>query len=211
VLATDELPTRTTEDGDHRVRSVAQVPAFSRDRHYLHVIGPNAPAIVGCVGGWLFDRAMAGWEVTVFVRDFHNAWPLRILGVRADDYGSALASIEHCPGHRGLAVAAEVYDDDASIRGLVCEALRGRTCEVTIWCDVRPTGLAAQLPIASHRLGPAAGAFKKHALAAATVIPAAKAEGPEVFYSNSVTQRERAIVHASPRSMTSAGRGRVLR
>jgi len=44
------------------------------------------------VGGRIFDRAMAGWDVTVFVPDLHDVRPLRILGAHADDYGSAVAS-----------------------------------------------------------------------------------------------------------------------
>jgi hypothetical protein len=190
----------------------ARMPvSLNRDRHYLHVIGPNTPEIVGGLGGWLFDRVMAGWDVTAFVRDLHDVRPLGILGVRADDYGSAVASMEHCPGHRSLAVAAEVYDDDAAVRGLVREALNDRSCEVTIWGHVPAKEFGPRLSMMSHGLGPAAAAFKKHALAAAAEIPAPNSAGPEVFHSNSVRPTQRAMVHTRPHPMTTPGRGRILR
>jgi hypothetical protein len=180
-----------------------------RDRHYLYVIGPNAPDIVSCVGGWLFDRAMAGWDVTVFLRDLHDAWPLRILGVRADDYESAVAAVQDCPGHSALAVAAKVYDEDASVRRVVRAALGDRHREVTIWGDARLVDLPTRVTMTSHPLGPAAAAFKKHALAS-TAHPVSNVAASEVFYSAPAQLAARAIVHTSPYRMKRASPGTVM-
>jgi hypothetical protein len=182
---------------------------FDRDRHYLYVIGRKAPDVVACIGGWLFDRAMAGWDVTVFVRDFHDAWPLRILGVRTDVYGSAVAAMKGCPGRSALAVAAPVYDEDAAVRQAVRSALGDRRCEVTIWGEPRPGRLSVRLAMTSYPLGPAASAFKTHALAASR-CPASNSTVPEVFYTASAQLAERAIVHAGRHHMKGARRGSVM-
>ena len=110
---------------------------------HLYVIGPNTPEVVDCVGGWIFDRAMAGWDVTVFIPDHRDVRPLRILGAQADDYRSAVVSTENCPGRMALAVAAEVYDDDASVHGLVRTMLDEGSCEVAIWGNLGSADLGS--------------------------------------------------------------------
>lgn len=175
-----------TKDGDHEVTSDARIPAsLNTGRRQLCVIGPSTPEVVGRVGGWIFDRAMAGWDVTVFIPELHDARPLRILGAQAHDYRSGVVSLENCPGQMDVAVAAEVYERDASVHGLVRRMLDEGSCEVTIWGEPGTADLDARLPMVAHRLSAAAAAFKKHALVAATTLPAASNAGLEVFYSTS--------------------------
>jgi hypothetical protein len=36
----------------------------SQDRYWLHVVATNVADVVISIGGLIFDRAMAGWDVT---------------------------------------------------------------------------------------------------------------------------------------------------
>ena len=71
---------------------------------------PRAPVdAVQAAGGWLYDRVMAGWEVTVLLPDGCDPRPLRILG------GQRWISI-HVPtrsASQALAVSAELFTADA--------------------------------------------------------------------------------------------------
>jgi len=49
-------------------------------RYRLDVVAADVVDVVKFAGGWLFDRAMAGWDVTVLVADHPNDRPLQILG-----------------------------------------------------------------------------------------------------------------------------------
>ena len=57
-------------------------------RYRLDVIAASAADAVHSAGGWLYDRAMAGWEVTVLLPQSCDSRPLRILGVGAMDLES---------------------------------------------------------------------------------------------------------------------------
>lgn len=49
-------------------------------RYRLDVVAASAVDVVQSAGGWLYDRAMAGWEVTVLLPQGCNTRSLRILG-----------------------------------------------------------------------------------------------------------------------------------
>jgi hypothetical protein len=58
-------------------------------RHFLRprltAIAPTAAEVVRQAGGWLFDQAMAGWDVTVITTEHPDPRPLRMLGARDRD------------------------------------------------------------------------------------------------------------------------------
>ena len=62
-------------------------------RYRLDVIAVSALDVVQSAGGWLYDRAMAGWQVTVLLPDGSDARSLRILGVQALDLEDRLAAM----------------------------------------------------------------------------------------------------------------------
>ena len=101
-----------------------------------------------------------------------------------------------------MAVAAEVYERDASVHCLVRRMLDEGSCEVTIWGELGPADSDARLPMVAHRLSAAAAAFKKHALEAATTLPAATNAGLEVFYSTSGFPSRREMSYAEGLSLT---------
>jgi hypothetical protein len=140
-------------------------------RYRLHVVAATVVDVVKFAGGWLFDRAMAGWDVTVLLRD-HLAdhpddRPLQILGVQILDLEDALASIETRPRPQALAAAADLFGCDPRVRQGVLQALDHGVTEVTLWGETWPAELDDSVGRVHHRLSMAAQTFKAQALAAA--------------------------------------------
>ncbi|HYY00661.1 MAG TPA: hypothetical protein VE908_14120, partial [Mycobacterium sp.] len=92
-------------------------------RYRLDVVAADAVDVVRFAGGWLFDRAMAGWDVTVLIADRPDDRPLQILGVEVLDLEDALASVETRPQPQALAAAADLFDCDSRVRRGVLQAL----------------------------------------------------------------------------------------
>jgi hypothetical protein len=138
-------------------------------RYRLDVVAPSIVEVVRCAGGWLFDRVMAGWDVTVFVADAPDVRPLQILGAATADLEAALASAGQGPRPQAVAVAAGVFGRDARVRDGVLKALDCGQIEVMLWGDPWPAELDPTINSVQHRLSVAARAFKAEALSAAAV------------------------------------------
>lgn len=144
----------------------------SRDRlgYRLDVIAVSALDVVQSAGGWLYDRAMAGWRVTVSLPDGRDARCLRILGVRALELEEQFASPG--PASQSVAVSAEAFAADPRVRDKVLTALDDRLTEVTLWGQT-PSGWPLRVDRgvarAQYALSAAARRFKGHALAAAGI------------------------------------------
>ncbi|WIM86053.1 hypothetical protein PT015_14075 [Candidatus Mycobacterium wuenschmannii] len=136
-------------------------------RYRLDVVAANVADVVRFAGGWLFDRTMAGWDVTVLVADHADERPLQILGARILDLEYALATVGHRPPPQTLAAAADLFDCDPRVREGVLQALDQGATEVTLWGQTWPVELDATVGLVEHRLSAAALAFKAQALAAA--------------------------------------------
>ena len=142
-------------------------------RYRLDVVAADVADVVRFAGGWLFDRAMAGWDVTVLVADHPDERPLQILGARIIDLEYALATVGHRPPPQTLAVAADLFDCDPRVREGVLQALDQGATEVTLWGQNWPAELDSHVGLVQHRLSAAAQAFKAHACAAAALSPIA--------------------------------------
>ena len=138
-------------------------------RYRLDVVAADVADVVRFAGGWLFDRAMAGWDVTVLVADHPDDRPLQILGVQILDLEQALASAGHRPPPQTLAAAADLFDCDPRVRQGVVQALDQGATEVTLWGQSWPADLDDSVGLVQHRLSAAAQAFKAQALAAAAI------------------------------------------
>ncbi|HME49152.1 hypothetical protein [Mycobacterium sp.] len=154
-------------------------------RYRLDVVAPSVPEAVVFAGGWLFDRVMAGWDVTVLVADGSDDRPLQILGVETLDLEHALASWGRRPRPQSLAVATDLFDRDSRVRFGVRRALDHGATEVTLWGKRWPAELTKSIDSVQHRLSAAARAFKAQALAAAAVRDVA-VEPTETFRSGSM-------------------------
>jgi hypothetical protein len=142
-------------------------------RYQLHVIAARVVEVVEFVGGWLFDRAMAGWQVTVLLASpDQDPLPLHILGGEVVDLGTR-PLLDGCrPSPDALAVAADLCHRDISIREEVQHALDCGRSEVALWGPPwhTDTDLHGHVDVVEYRLSIAARAFKARALAA-TVQP----------------------------------------
>lgn len=155
------------------------VRAVGHGKYQLDVTACDVADVVRHAGGWLYDRAMAGWDVAVTVTGDCDVAPLRILGVRTerppaddDDAGAP-------PRALALAASADALVAVAGLRGDVLRTLRRGAAEVTVWGDGGVDGLDRGVESVEHVLSAAARAFKTHALRAAGVDEPA---GPvEVF------------------------------
>lgn len=148
-------------------------------RYRLHVVAASVADVVRFAGGWLFDRAMAGWDVTVLLTDHPDDRPLKILGARTLDLEDALATIDSgadsLPRPQALAAAADLFECDQRVRQGVLQALDQGVTEVTLWGETRPSDLDDNFGLVQHRLSTAAQTFKAQALAAVSNL----AEVPE--------------------------------
>jgi hypothetical protein len=147
-------------------------------RYRLNVVGASAADVVQSAGGWLYDRAMAGWEVTALLPRDCDSRSLRILGVRALDAEPRFA-LAGSPGQT-LAVSAEAFTADVRVRDKVLASLDDRLTEVALWGDGWPLGVNGAMTRAQHVLSAAARRFKGYALAAAG-IPCASVGATETL------------------------------
>ena len=138
-------------------------------RYRLDVVASNVVDVVNFAGGWLFDRAMAGWDVTVLLTDHPDDRPLHILGAKTLDLESALASVETRPRPQALAAAADLLGSDPRVRAGVLQALDHGVTEVTLWGKTWPAELDDSVGRVQHQLSTAAQMFKAKALAAAAL------------------------------------------
>ena len=139
-------------------------------RYRLDVVAASVVDVVRFAGGWLFDRAMAGWDVTVLLADLADDRPLQILGAQTMDLEQALASVDTRPRPQALAAAADLFGCDSQVRQGVLHALDHGVTEVTLWGESWPSELDESVGLVQHQLSTAAQIFKAQALAAALNI-----------------------------------------
>lgn len=151
-------------------------------RYRLDVVATTVADVVQFAGGWLFDRAMAGWDVTVLVADHTDNRPLQILGVQTLDLEDALSSVDTRPRPQALAAAADLLGCDSRVRRGVLQALDHGATEVTLWGQTWPAELDDSVGQVQHQLSMAARTFKAQAMAAAA-LPQASIASTEMFRS----------------------------
>jgi hypothetical protein len=153
-----------------RVSAVRATRADSECLRYrLDVVAASAADVVHSAGGWLYDRAMAGWEVTVLLPHRCDSRSLRILGVRTAELDAEFALPGTGSTSQSLAASAEAFTADARVRDKVLESLDNGLTEVALWGDGWPLGVNRAMTRAQHLLSAAARTFKGYALAAAGI------------------------------------------
>jgi hypothetical protein len=177
-----ELPALASEGHDlSRVLPVGESIDRARARmlrYRVAVLARSTTELLHCAGGWLFDRALAGWDVTVLAADPANPLPLRILGAEVVDLNEARTAVALDVEPHAVAVSAAFCAAEPRLRRWVECLLDRDRHEVTLW----GTGdlVDPRLRPAQHRLSLAARMFKAHALAAAG-DPAREIAGAEPF------------------------------
>jgi hypothetical protein len=150
-------------------------------RYRLDVVARDVPDVVTSAGGWLVDRVMAGWDVTVLISGDEDIRPLEILGVAIQDLESALRDWTDRPHPQTVAVGADLFATDERVRRGVLGALDQGMTEVTLWGEHWPDELDSSIAAVHHQLSGAAKAFKAQALAAIAVLDATPVQQTETF------------------------------
>lgn len=150
-------------------------------RYRLDVVAPTVLDAVKFAGGWVYDRVMAGWDVTVLVANDDDVRPLKILGADTIDLNSVLEDWEDRPHPQTVAVAADLFDRDPRVLQHVRNALDQGATEVTLWGERLPAELDSSVDSVQHELSAAARAFKAKALAAANDPAGGSVDHTETF------------------------------
>jgi hypothetical protein len=150
-----------------------RVSVISSTRYQLCVVAHDVGELVDLAGGWMCDRTLAGWDISVALSEPLDVRPLQILGVTTLLTHQRFASINEGGANTSIAVAPGIFETNDHIRRVVLQALDQPAIEVTFWGPSIPSDLHGQLARRQHRLSGAARAFKAHALAAAAVRGAA--------------------------------------
>lgn len=151
-------------------------------RYRLDVVASSIIDVVRCAGGWMFDRGVAGWDVTVLVEDRSDALPLRILGAEMLELEPVLAAGGYGRVPQALAVDAELCAREPRAREGVQRALEHGGIEVVVWGDGWPAARDHGVDPVLHQLSGAAQAFKSRAVAA-SAGPMTTVSPTEVFRS----------------------------
>jgi len=176
------MATRSVIADDKTAAGTDRATASRVLRYQLNVFAASAQDVVQSAGGWLFDRARAGWDVNVMVADGGDPRPLTILGATALDLNEGFLSMVRNSSRVGaLAVSAELLSSDAVVRDEVLHVLKRGLTEVTVWGAQWPVELGRQADAVHHRVSSAARAFKSHALAAADASAAAVTPSETLF------------------------------
>jgi hypothetical protein len=139
-------------------------------RYQLDVIASTTEDVLQCAGGWLCDRARAGWDVNVLVADGADPRSLAILGATALDLDEGFPSMARSASRVGaLAVSADLLATDVRVREEILRVLKRGLTEVIVWGKQWPAELGGHADPVPHRVSPAARAFKSHALIAADI------------------------------------------
>jgi len=164
------MATRSVIADDKTAADIDRATASKVLRYQLNVLAASAEDVVASAGGWLCDRARAGWDVTVMIADGGDPRPLSILGATALDLNEGLPSMVRNSSRVGaLAVSAELLSADRRVQDEVVRVLKHGLTEVTVWGSHWPAELGRQADTVHHRVTCAARAFKAHALAAIDV------------------------------------------
>ena len=170
---------------DDQTAAIDRVPAGAGRilRYQLNVVASSTEDVVRSAGGWLCDRARAGWDVNVLVADGGDPRPLMILGATALDLDARfLSMVRRASGFGALAVSADLLGADTRVRDEILRVLKHGLTEVTVWGKQWPAELGRQADSVQHRMSSAARAFKSHALVAADVSTGALTQTETLFW-----------------------------
>src|SRR5271155_6109695 len=88
-------------------------PAPHRDggavKYRLDVVAASPADVVCSIGGWLYDRVRAGWDVNVLLPQRCDSRPLQILGIQVADLDWQILSASTEYAARGLAVSGDMF------------------------------------------------------------------------------------------------------
>ncbi|CRZ15031.1 hypothetical protein BN2156_01889 [Mycolicibacterium neworleansense] len=139
-------------------------------RYELHVTAADIADVVTGIGGWLFDRALAGWHVSVAADDGADVRALRILGLKPVGLEGSWRSAESEVVAMTAVGASRPADHERP----------GRNGDVVFFGTYGADGLDGAQQV-RYRPSAAALAFKGHALTVIGADPAAAGWAETLF------------------------------
>lgn len=156
-------------------------------RHTGVVLASSVAEVVDCLGGWIFDRTLAGCETIVFTPSPRETRALAILGANTADYGDIPGVPGWCDGFGVLAVSAEIYAADELARETVGARRSDGTSRTYLWGERPAAGSCREFAVITpHQVSLAGQAFKRQALTAAG-LPVDRESAAELLWSNPVS------------------------
>lgn len=128
------------------------------------IVAPSVAEAVVRLGGWVFDRAIGGWEVMAAVPGGGRHRALEILGARMIDLEEWLGLPNGWTGLDMLAVESGLYSDDERLREIVLQRLTLSAKQNLVWGGPPATELHDIATLAHHKVSLAGRAFKRKAL-----------------------------------------------
>lgn len=142
-------------------------------RYRLVLVAADPVEAVSRAGGWLFDRAVSGWDVTVVVDDPADIRPLTILGVGVLDLGCVLRCRQQVALPQAFAVAGDPSALPPAAHDWVYRYITGARGDVRFWGETGDAEIGVAQAAPTHYLpSRAARAFKAYALEAVGIRPA---------------------------------------
>jgi hypothetical protein len=135
-------------------------------RYTLGVMAQSVSDAVLCAGGLIFDRAAAGWDVTVYTKDDGCSLAIEILGAKSCDLESLLCQDALYP--TVLVVTASLHAENGRVQACVATASRLGAADV-LFADAGVPDDTGRGGAFLYTLGGAASAFKKCAVQAEDV------------------------------------------
>jgi len=145
------------------------------------VIGSESADVVRSVGGWICDRALSGWRVTVALRDTTDTEPIVILGAKPIPFEAFAQDLSNGLWPCALAIAADIFAEDSKVDRLLSSCRREDLPDVMVWGESPQAANAHLGDDEQHMSSRAARAFKAHALVAVGIPPHA-AEDTELLH-----------------------------
>lgn len=134
--------------------------------YQVDVILGSVACAVRMIGGWMFDRAMAGWHLDVFASDGFDNRPLQILGVRSVNSYTDLHAVRSDQPGGVVAIGSDLLRVKDRM-GDILDVINKGYNQVAVFGDLSPGDLIGRVDWVGHRLSGAAVAFKAQALRAA--------------------------------------------
>ncbi|WP_159228940.1 hypothetical protein [Mycolicibacterium vanbaalenii] len=131
--------------------------------YHLTAVAADVEDVVRHAGGWLCDRARAGWQVTVLVPPGSDTRALTILGVGVGSWEPGASALGSEPP-AAVAVGAGVLCRHEDLRREVLGTVEVESSEVTVWGEAPPFTTDLRFGRVHHPLSVAAQAFKARAL-----------------------------------------------
>jgi hypothetical protein len=152
----------------------------ARDKYRLVAVASTVSDVVLNAGGYLFDNAASGWDITVYIEDWAHRRALQILGVTPAQLGNirALKPEDECP--QVIVISAALSAPRTAIGRYVRSAI-DRHAELAMWGPAEPTSTRQAV---DHHLSAAACAFKQQALIATGQPSVPELEETETFHRN---------------------------